>query len=559
MSGSLQEAKTRQLAVSRGPEAKKECGRCPFAKEYGLIEKQFALVDRRGRMHVLSGYVREGGNWLDGMVSILKQNGAAAERVYLPGCGWGISPVVLKDGTVIENPHGYFDRNLPVAAVNGEKTELNFANIRIQDQEVVVKDEEPKCPFGNALVDTEGIVFGKGEYGELDPGSGTISWGRVNPAGGALRPLVGMAPACLLPGAEMPLNYLPAPLQSLVIGARGYDAVAFRKMDAREEVFAYVHEFAAPQAAAYLSPTQEIPAHASEVHADTARAIAAAPVAPAYVLSAHRIKIGDMERWPERTEAVENMARPERREEAKCWEKAAIADAGRAPMAEAPSQVEKLRFSCGEGAAWKHEFPKEKRKMEKGGGETGKKIGRKDRPQKDVYAKGAGVEHPVLVKDAAAAPRSGKGAIFINWKFEIPEIPRLVKRGKERAKEGPAGETAKENNAPKAARRARKGVRRAIPEKAEQKDAGARHLGRERKVHSALKMGGPAVKAKRSRRREKAAELRPKKAREKKARGREVARTAGKRKKRCGYAERCLLMEKGRKRKRRNWLSVSKR
>ncbi|MCX6768944.1 MAG: hypothetical protein NTY83_03865, partial [Candidatus Micrarchaeota archaeon] len=171
-----QEAKTRQLANSNAPEMKKQCGKCPFAreKEYNLVERPLALVDREGRVHSLNGYVREGGNWLDGMMSILKQNGAVAEKIYLPGCGWGISAAVLKDGTVIQNPHGYFDGMLPVAMMGGDKTELNFANIRIENQSVVIKDEAPKCPAGNSLVDTEGIVFGKGEYGELNPNSGMI-------------------------------------------------------------------------------------------------------------------------------------------------------------------------------------------------------------------------------------------------------------------------------------------------------------------------------------------------------------------------------------------------
>jgi len=544
MSGSNQGAKTRQLANANAPEVKKQCGKCPFAKEYDLVERQFVLVDREGKAHTLNGYVRGGGNWLDGMLSILKQNGAVAEKIYLPGCGWGISPAVLKDGTVIQNPHGYFDGILPVAALGGDRTELNFANIRIENQKVVVKDEAPKCPVGNSLVDTEGLVFGKGEYGELNPDSGLISWGSINPVGLPMRQLLERAPAHLLPhigqGLAIIPNHIACLPQNPLVGARGYDAIAFRKMEAVESVSVAEHESAGAQTAPAVScahPLQE----------NVLR-----PVAHDGNPHVQEMRIEEI-----RIAGVRN--EPEGREEAKCTEeKPAVVLVKHSLPAELPLLETKVESPFGEKAVRKADAPGEEGKpgerneaAHKGTGRNAELPGRNNVGRADIP-----VDSPRFAMHEAGAQKAERRVDFTNCKVWIPGMARIMKRRKAKK-----GGVPKELHQGKAAPvEARKCGRKAIHGKIvpEVEMPGQK---RERR-HRALATGIKVAKAKRAKGNKKkrfTEETRMRKTgQEKRAKGKRAV-MAAERGKRRDYAEKYLLMKKPGKQKKRNWLSISKR
>ncbi len=540
-----QEAKTRQLAVSQAPVEKRQCGKCPFAKEngYNLVERPLVLVDREGKAHTLHGYVREGGNWLDGMLSILKQNGAAAEKIYLPGCGWGISAAVLRDGTLIQNPHGYFDGMLPVATMGSDKTELNFANIRIGNQSVLIKDETPKCPVGNSLVNTEGLVFGKGEYGEMDPNSGTISWGSINIPGASMRPLLGRAPSYLLPQIEQGLVVLPNPMagfqQNPLVGARGYDAIAFRKMEIREN-HSYSGQDTVECAASAMAP------------APLAQEFFAQPLVQAGNLPAQEIRI-------ERIEIIKVRKEPERREEIKCAEeKPAVVEMRHSLPAELPAQEARIELSFKENVVWKADAPREERKPEERRDAEGKRTGKKELPaQTNVKRADIPVDPSPFIMHDARTQRSGRRADLANWKVWLPEMPKRMKRRKAKADELPK-EFGQNKRAPG---EARKGRRKVISEidPGDAKEMPGKRKARKQNVLATEMKVAKAKRAKEKREKKFTEELRTRKTEQKKRIKEKRAGMAAERRKRSNYAEKYLLTKKAGKQKIRNWISISRR
>lgn len=535
-----QEAKTRQLAVSKAPEPKRECGKCPFAKEYNLVERQFVLVDKQGNAHTLNGYVREGGNhWLDGMLSILKQNGAAAEKIYLDGGGEGISPIVLKDGTLIENPHGYFDRKLPVANINGEETQLNFANIGLDDQSVVVKDEEPKCPFGKTLVNTKGLVFRKGEYDELDPNSGMISGARINPIGASMRLLLEIAPAYLLLHLETLLSQVPAFPQNLLIGSQKYDAVAFRQMEVREILQFAAQDLLLPPSAPEISPLNSTQEPATQ------------PLAQAENLPMQEIFV-------ERIRIMEIRREPERREENRCAEeKPAVAGERRVITAELPVQEARTEYPFEEKPAWKPEAPKYERKPEERKEAAGKRTEKKAEPpkQNDVKRANIPVDSPSFIINNAKTQKAERRVDFTNWKLWLPEMPRKLKRKKTKS------ELPKEFRQEKTGLgEVRKGRRKVISEgTGPAKETSRQKKERKQKVLATEMKVTKAKRAKERREKKLTEELRARKTRHEKRAKEKRASVAAERRRRSDYAEKYLLAKKAKKQKRRNWLSISRR
>jgi hypothetical protein len=534
MAGSNQEAKTRQIANTNAPEMKKQCGKCPFAKEYNLVEKTIVLMEKEDKdgnrkVHSLSGYVKEGGNWLDGMLSILRQNGAVAEKIYLPGCGWGLSAAVLRDGAVIENPHGYFDGILPVAVIRGEKTELNFANIRIENQAVVLKDEAPPCPVGNSLVDTEGLVFKKGEYGELNPGSGMISWGRINQFGVPVQPFMERAPAYLLPQTVQELaipNHFANLPQNPLVGAQRYDAVAFRRMGAGEDC---------------PYPMQDNAGYAltAAVSASSGQESVAPQMAQSVGSVVQEIQVGIIR-------ITEAGREPGRREEGKPAEgKPAISGMKNSPPAELPLHELKVELPAGKEYAPRAEGKPEERK---------EAAGKKDEPPRQNYVKRAGipVDSAPFTHDARA-PKPGMRVDFSNWKAWLPEMPRRMKRGKAK-KDEPPKESVREKRAPKDARKGRRKIISGRIGPGDAKEVPTQKKERGQKVLAKEMKAAKAKRAKENRGKRFREELRIRKTRREKP-----AAIAAAGKKRGDYAEKYLLMKKAKARKKRNWLSISKR
>lgn len=143
----------------------------------GLVERAVTLQSEKGELRKLVGWVERDADALEIVISIVRQHGGQAGKIYDRRYGSGIGPIWFRDGFRIDDCQFYFGGKLPVMRVGGFYTGLNAANIVPGNEEILVKGEKPGTDFcfGNANINTEGIRVRV--WDRYDPATNTISWG----------------------------------------------------------------------------------------------------------------------------------------------------------------------------------------------------------------------------------------------------------------------------------------------------------------------------------------------------------------------------------------------
>ncbi|MEW5996487.1 MAG: hypothetical protein AB1657_02740 [Candidatus Micrarchaeota archaeon] len=149
-----------------------------IAGKYKDLEmKSITLQNEKGELRKLVGWVERDADALERVVSIVRQHGGHAGKIYDRRYGFGVGPIWFGDGFRIDDCQFYFDGNLPVIRLGEHYTGLNPANVIPGDEEIIVKAEKPKGDFcfGNVNINTEGLRTRA--WDRYDPKTNMISWG----------------------------------------------------------------------------------------------------------------------------------------------------------------------------------------------------------------------------------------------------------------------------------------------------------------------------------------------------------------------------------------------
>ncbi len=189
-------ANIRHLAANDAPSQAR--GGKPFLKEKDRMEMAVEFINKKGEVKLLKGWVREGDDFSKQMRSIFRQNGIELPLIYDERFGFGFGAIWFREWGAVSNFQYYIDGKLPVMGTADCYVGLNAGNLILKKgMTVTFREEEPQCPLGNMNINTKGIKLR--EWGEFDPRTNTVSWGKA-----------AFAAAAIDHGEKMPVQPEPA-------------------------------------------------------------------------------------------------------------------------------------------------------------------------------------------------------------------------------------------------------------------------------------------------------------------------------------------------------------